>query len=224
MSERAEIAPPLYGSDRPEAARREAFRAGDYPVAVYGLGKMGLPIAAVWGQVTGAVTGVGVDESVVDTINAGECHVGNEPGLADAVADLVDDGSLTATTDSVRAAKDARIHVVIVPTLITEDDHPDTSVVTSVARDIARGLSPGDIVCIESTLPPRTCRDVVGPLLRYESGLDADDFGLAFCPERTKSGRALSDVRGGHPKVVGGADAESTRTATMLYEEPRPTR
>ncbi|MFC7098957.1 nucleotide sugar dehydrogenase [Halobaculum marinum] len=219
MSERAELAAPFYGSDRPAAAQREAFRNGEFPVAVYGLGKMGLPIAAVWGEVTGAVTGVDVDESVVDTINEGGCHVQNEPGLADAVADLVDAGSLTATTDSVQAAKDARIHVVIVPTLITEDDHPDTSVVTSVARDIARGLSPGDLVCIESTLPPRTCRDVLGPLLRYESGLDADDFGLAFCPERTSSGRALHDVRGGHPKVVGGIDDESTRAATLAYEE-----
>ncbi|MFC7068812.1 nucleotide sugar dehydrogenase [Halobaculum lipolyticum] len=219
MSERAELSQPLYGSDRPESAQREAFGSGEFPVAVYGLGKMGLPIATVFGEATGAVTGVDVDESVVDTINDGDCHVTNEPGLPEAVADLVDAGSLSATTDAVRAAEQARIHVVIVPTLVTEDDRPDTSVVTSVARDVARGLSPGDLVCIESTLPPRTCRDVVAPLLRYESGLDGDDFGLAFCPERTKSGRALADVRGTHPKVVGGIDAESTRAAELVYGE-----
>ncbi|WP_277555955.1 nucleotide sugar dehydrogenase [Halobaculum limi] len=219
MSERAELAPGLYGNEQPEALQREAFRDGEYPVAVYGLGKMGLPIAAVFGETTGAVTGVDIDETVVDTINEGGCHVKNEPGLADLVGDLVADGALRATTDAVQAARDARIHVVIVPTLITEDDEPDTSVVTSVVRNIARGLSPGDLVCIESTLPPRTCRDVLGPLLRYESGLDFDDFGLAFCPERTSSGRALADVRGSHPKVVGGINDESTRAAALVYGE-----
>ena len=220
MSERAErFAPPLYGSDRSERAQREAFDRGEYPVAVYGLGKMGLPIATVFAETTGAVTGVDIDDSVVDAVNDGACHVQNEPGLDEAVAGVVADGSLRATTDGVAAAGDARIHVVIVPTLITEDHLPDTGVVTSVARDIARGLSPGDLVCVESTLPPGTCRDILAPLLRFESGLDADEFGLAFCPERTSSGRALADVRGSHPKVVGGVDAESTRAAATVYDE-----
>ena len=219
MSERTELAAPLYGSDRPESVQREAFTRGEYPVAVYGLGKMGLPIATIFAEKTGAVTGVDVDESVVEGINDGECHVQNEPGLDEAVTDLVNDGSLQASTDGVAAAEDARIHVVIVPTLITDDDQPDTSVVTSVARDIAQGLAPGDLVCVESTLPPGTCREVLAPLLRYESGIAADEFGLAFCPERTASGRALADVRGNHPKVVGGDDAESTHVASLVYDE-----
>ena len=219
MSERAEVPVTPYGGDREEAVRREAFREGRLPVAVYGLGKMGLPVASVFAETTGAVTGVDVDESVVAGINAGECHVGNEPGLSELVASLVADGSLRATADGAAAAEDARIHVIIVPTLVTEEDRPDTSVVTSVARDVAAGLSPGDLVCVESTLPPRTCRDVLGPLLRFESGLDDDEFGLAFCPERTKSGRALADVRGTHPKVVGGIDEESGRAAALVYDE-----
>ncbi|QZP39697.1 nucleotide sugar dehydrogenase [Halobaculum magnesiiphilum] len=219
MSERAELAAPLYGSDRSESAQREAFTRGEYPVTVYGLGKMGLPIATVFAETTGTVTGVDIDESVVDRVNDGDCHVRNEPGLDEAVADLVADGALRATTDGAAAAEGARIHVVIVPTLITEDHQPDTSVVTSVARDIAEGLAPGDLVCVESTLPPGTCRDVLAPLLRYESGLDDGEFGIAFCPERTSSGRALADVRGSHPKVVGGVDAESTRAAALAYDE-----
>ncbi|UIP01526.1 nucleotide sugar dehydrogenase (plasmid) [Halobaculum sp. CBA1158] len=219
MSERTEVPPRLYASNRHERARREAFREGRLPVTVYGLGKMGLPIAAVFAEATGAVTGVDVDESVVAGVNDGECHVANEPGLDDLVAETAADGSLSATTDAAAAAEAARIHVIIVPTLITDDDRPDTSVVTSVARDVASGLSPGDLVCVESTLPPGTCRDVLGPLLRFESGLDADDFGLAFCPERTSSGRALADVRGTHPKVVGGLDREATRAAELVYDE-----
>ena len=74
-------------------------------------------------------------------------------------------------------------------------------------------------MCVESTVPPRTCRDVVRPILESESGVDDDSFGVAFCPERTSSGRALQDIRGAYPKVVGGVDAESTRAASVLYDE-----
>jgi UDP-N-acetyl-D-mannosaminuronic acid dehydrogenase len=79
------------------------------------------------------------------------------------------------------------------------------------------GLSAGDTVVVESTVPPGTCRDVVKPLLEDASGLSSGSFGIAFCPERTASGRAIEDITSSYPKVVGGIDAESTRVAELLY-------
>jgi UDP-N-acetyl-D-mannosaminuronic acid dehydrogenase len=60
---------------------------------------------------------------------------------------------------------------------------------------------------------------VVVPPLASRSGLGADEFGAAACPERTVSGQALADIRGTHPKVVGGVDDESTRVARLVYEQ-----
>ncbi|WP_459809287.1 nucleotide sugar dehydrogenase [Halopiger thermotolerans] len=209
----------LYGASVAEDRQREALTGGEVPVAVYGLGKMGLPLAAVYAETTGNVTGVDVDPDVVETVNAGESHVVGEPGLDDLVAEQVGADRLEATTDGPAAAADARVHVIIVPTLLDENDDPNLATVESVADDIAAGLSPGDLVIAESTLPPGTCRDVLEPHLVQESGLAADEFGLAFCPERTSSGRALQDIRGAYPKVVGGVDSESTRAATVVYDE-----
>jgi UDP-N-acetyl-D-mannosaminuronic acid dehydrogenase len=210
---------PPYADDIDEATRREAFLAGEVPVAVYGLGKMGLPLAAVYADVTGNTVGVDVDESVVRTVNAGDCHVKREPGLSELVADVVDRGALHAESDPVMAADASRLHVLMVPTLLDEDDTPNLSALTSAVRDIGGGLSPGDLVIVESTVPPRTTADHVVPLLAEESGLDPDEFGAAACPERTVSGQALADIRGTHPKVVGGVDAESTRAAGLFYDE-----
>jgi len=106
------------------AERRAAFENGEVPVAVYGLGKMGLPLAAVYAEVTGNVTGVDIDKSVVDRIRRGECPVEREPGLSELIAELVEDGSLNASADSVAAAADAAVHVVIVPTLVDETTSP----------------------------------------------------------------------------------------------------
>jgi UDP-N-acetyl-D-mannosaminuronic acid dehydrogenase len=209
----------LYGSDAPADEQRRAFRGGDVPVAVYGLGKMGLPLAAVYAETCGNVIGADVDETVVETVNRGDCHVKREPQLPELVAETVENGSLRAVDDPAVAAREATVHVIIVPTLLSEDDAPDLSILADVVDDVAAGLDPGDLVIVESTVPPRTCTDVVRPHLVEESTLDADEFGVAFCPERTASGRAVKDIRGAYPKVVGGVDAESTRAARLLYEE-----
>jgi UDP-N-acetyl-D-mannosaminuronic acid dehydrogenase len=198
--------------------RRAAFERGEVPVAVYGLGKMGLPLAAVYADVTGNVTGVDIDESVVERVRNGECPVEREPGLPELVARLVADGSLDASADPAAAAADASVHVVIVPTLVDEENEPDLSAVRAVAGDIAAGIDRGDLVVVESTLPPGTTETVVRPLIESESGLPPGSFGLAFCPERTSSGRALQDIRGTHPKIVGGVTPESTRAAVDVYE------
>ena len=219
MSHSLERPVQLYGSDADESAQRAAFRGGDVPVAVYGLGKMGLPLAAVYADVTGATIGVDVDPDVVSTVNDGDCHVAREPGLPELVSSVVEREALHAVSDGVAAAQMASVHVLMVPTLLREDGEPDVSAIVSVVQDVAQGLDTGDLVVIESTVPPRTCQDLVVPVLTRESGLDADRFGVACCPERTVSGQALADIRGTHPKVVGGVDDESTRAAALVYDE-----
>lgn len=216
---RAQSSTGVYGADLSEEEIRHRFVHGSVPVAVYGLGKMGLPLAGVFAEVSGNVTGVDVDEGVVQTINAGECHVKREPGLPELVRQQVKNGAFEATTDGTTVARDAAIHVVIVPTPITEANEPDLSLLDAVTETIARGLAPGDLIIIESTVPPGTSAGRVRKRLSDGSGLSSDEFGVAFCPERTSSGRALEDIRGAYPKVVGGVDEESTRVATAIYEE-----
>ncbi|MFW5903596.1 MAG: nucleotide sugar dehydrogenase [Halolamina sp.] len=209
----------LYGTTEDEATQRAAFTGGDVPVAVYGLGKMGAPLAAVYADVTGNAIGVDVDPDVVDAINAGESPIKREPGLPALVADVVASGGLRATTDADAAAEAAAVHVLIVPTALTDENEPDLSIMDEVVRTVGGGLSPGDLVVVESTVPPRTTVDRFWPTLLETSGLERGAFGVAACPERTVSGQAIADVRGTHPKVVGGVDDESTRAAALVYDE-----
>ena len=219
MSQSVGNPPGLYGATDSEAVQREAFTEGDVPVAVYGLGKMGLPLAAVYADVTGNATGVDVDPDVVAAVGDGDTPVKREPGLANLVADVVGRGALGTTTDGEAAAEAAAVHVLMVPTLLTDDREPDLSILDEVVRTVGSGLSRGDLVFVESTVPPRTTADHVVPALRAASGLESGEFGVATCPERTVSGQALADIRGTHPKVVGGVDDESTRAAELVYGE-----
>jgi UDP-N-acetyl-D-mannosaminuronic acid dehydrogenase len=215
----------LYGADRSVEARQAALADGEFTVAVYGLGKIGLPLACVYAELTGDVVGVDADPAVVEAISAGRSPVEREPGLPEAVAGQVERGHLRATTDAEAAATAATIHVVIVPTPLaaapdTDDGEPvpDLSAVEAVVEAIGAGLAPGDAVLVESTIPPGTCAGLVEPRLAAGSGLDPDRFGVAHTPERTSSGRALRDVRGAYPRVVGGTDPEATDVAALVID------
>lgn len=185
-------------------------------VAVYGLGKMGLPLAAVLADAGFAVEGVDVDADVVRSINDGTAPV-DEPGLDDLLATHVGD-RLRATTDGVGAADRAEVTVVLVPTVLDEAKRADLSPVLAAAEAIGQGIDAGDLVVLESTVPPGTTGGVFAETVETAAGLDAgDDFGVAHCPERTSSGRVLRDLTESYPKIVGGVDPESTAAAAALY-------
>ncbi len=204
----------VYGANKNDII--EAMKSGNITIAVYGLGKMGLPLAAVFADCGARVIGADVSPEVVASINRGECHVVGEPGLAGLVAKNTAAGRLSATSDLVDAAKQADVMVILVPTFLDADNNPDMSIVESVCKNIAQGLDKGDLVIQESTVPPRTTHDVILPLLEG-SGLSRGEFGVAHCPERTSSGRAIEDIRGAYPKVVGGVDEASTQAAAAIY-------
>ncbi len=204
----------VYGADKNDIIK--AMKAGNITIAVYGLGKMGLPLASVFADCGARVIGADVNLDIVAGINRGECHVTGEPGLAELIEKNVAEGRLSATSNLVDAAEQADVMVILVPTFLDKNNNPDLSIVISVCREIVQGLHRGDLVIQESTVPPRTTSDTILPILE-ESGLKRGGFGVAHCPERTSSGRALEDIRGAYPKVVGGIDDASTKAASAIY-------
>ena len=211
----------LYRSDAATERQREAFRAGDIPVAVYGLGRLGLPLSIVYASTTGDVLGVATDRDRARQINDGDCPIGYEPRLDSLLRTAVGADALSATGDVSTAADAASVHVVVAETGVRADDAPDLSELRTILRDVADGLDRGDLVIVESAVPPGTCEEIVQPILMAGSGLDAGEFGVAACPSRAAPGRALKDLRGTHPKIVGGVDDESTRAAALVYDELR---
>lgn len=186
-------------------------------VAVVGLGKIGLPLAAQYAS--RGLTTIGCDKSaaVVASVNRGEAHVQEEPELAARVAAAVAAGRLTATTDTTDAVRRADVVVVIVPVVVDEVGTIDYRMLDAAADAVARGLRPGTLVLFETTLPVGTTRSHLGERLRHGSGLrPGRDFRLAFSPERVSSGRIFRDLTR-YPKVVGGIDEASGAAAEAFY-------
>jgi nucleotide sugar dehydrogenase len=186
-------------------------------VAVVGAGKMGLPLAAQFAGHDWHVVAVDVQQAVVDAINEGQSHVGEEPGLAELVQSAHVAGRLRATTDAAAAARESDVVVLIVPVMLDDGQQPDYRYMDAAVDSIAPGVHAGSLVIFETTLPVGDTRDRFTPRLEAATGLRADeDFYVAFSPERLYSGSALRNLAT-YPKLVGGIGPASTDRAAAFY-------
>ncbi|HYF25101.1 MAG TPA: nucleotide sugar dehydrogenase [Baekduia sp.] len=181
---------------------------------VVALGKIGLPLAARFALAGHEVVGCDVDGRVVDAVNAAHPPFPNEAGLAEALAETVADGRLRATTDTAAAVAEGPDLVVLVPPLMVDAAaQPDWRILDAVVEDVGRGLRPGTIVAVETTVPVGTTRD------RVAAALGSDE--VVFSPERVYSGRVLHDLDT-YPKLVGGVTDAAEERAAALYAEGLP--
>lgn len=196
----------------------KSVKNGDVTIAVFGLGRIGLPIAVIFAQEGARVIGVDVDKKRVNFINNGFCYIENEPELKEMFQESYEAGHISATNDLFKGAKESDVKIVVVPTLLTSSKTPDLSAVKSVAEYIGKGLSKNDIIILESSVPPGTTEGKIKDILEKHSGLKAGiDFGLAFSPERVMSGSIIADFTVKYPKIVGGINEKSTNTVIALY-------
>ncbi|MGZ3586777.1 MAG: nucleotide sugar dehydrogenase [Candidatus Limnocylindrales bacterium] len=194
-------------------------------VAVVGMGKIGLPLAAQYAEAGWQVIGVDVVSAVVETLNQGRVHFAEEPGLADKIAAARRGGRFEATLSHADAARRADVIVMIVPLMLSDEQTPDYRMIDPATEAIAAGLQPGSLVIFETTLPVGDTRGRFGPALERGSGLTLGDSEggllLAFSPERVYSGRIFRDLAT-YPKLVGGLDPASTTRALAFYRSVLP--
>lgn len=185
-------------------------------VAVVGGGRMGLPLACVFGKNGAFVTVSDINPEVVGSINAGNCPY-EEPGLTELIAELHEAGRLTACTDTAKASADSDVIVIIVPAHLTPDRYIELSILQRASADVGRGLGKGKLVTYETTVTVGGTRRDLVPVLEEHSGLRAGrDFHVAYSPERVKANLVLARLET-TPKVVGGLDTVSRERAVAFY-------
>lgn len=191
----------------------ERISSGSWSIGVMGLGYVGLPLVVT--AVNAGVGAVGFDTNAtyIDSLATGLSgveDVSNEQ-LAEAIAD-----GLQITADPA-ALGDVDMIVICVPSPLGAHREPDMSFIQSAADIVTKVIKPNTIVSLESTTYPGTTRDILVPAVEA-AGLKLDeDVWVVFSPERVSPGDDLktADI----PKIVGGVTAESTRLATMAYEQ-----
>jgi len=180
------------------------------PIAVVGLGYVGLPIALEFAR---NVKVIGFD------INAERVEMMRnriDPSQELAAEDF-DQTDIHFTCD-LEDLRSARVFIVAVPTPIDDAKQPDLKPLISATTTVGQVLKKGDYVIYESTVYPGCTEEDCVPVLEDLSSLKMGvDFKVGYSPERINPGdkeHTLKNI----VKVVSGNDAEALETVAKLYE------
>jgi UDP-N-acetyl-D-mannosaminuronic acid dehydrogenase len=179
-------------------------------VVVVGLGYIGLPTAAIIARQNISVTGVDVNENVVNTINQGRIHI-VEPELDGLVKAVVERKMLMANTKPV----EADVFVVAVPTPFKGQHEPDISYVEKATSSVIPFLKEGSIYILESTSPVGTTEKMAELIFNQRPELKGK-ISIAYCPERVLPGNVIHELVS-NDRVIGGIDEVSAEKACEFY-------
>lgn len=175
-------------------------------VCVVGLGYMGLPTSLLLAKAGVKVTGFDLRENKVNEINSGRCPF-EERGIPELLTAALTTGNFKAQTKPAAA----EVFVVAVPTP-HQNKKCDLSFVVSAVNSLLPVLKDGNLLIIESTIKPKTCEDIVLPILQSKH-LKIE---VAHCPERAIPGNTLHEIVH-NDRIIGATSPEAAQRAARLY-------
>jgi GDP-mannose 6-dehydrogenase len=189
-------------------------------VSIFGLGYVGSVTAACLAAKGHSVTGVDLNASKVELLNAGRSPI-VEPGMNELVEQAHRAARLRATTDSAEAVMQTDISFLCVGTPSLRSGKLDLGHIEPVCRDIGQVLkrkSAFHLVVLRSTVLPGTAENVVIPVLEQASGKRlGSDFGVCVNPEFMREGTAVADFLEPAMTIIGAADKTHAARLRELY-------
>lgn len=187
------------------------LRKNEEKLSLVGLGYVGMPIAVAFAKKGINVIGYDLNKEKIDLYKSGvdpTREVGNE---------VIKNTTVEFTADE-KKLREAKFHIVAVPTPVNTDHTPDLTPVIGASEILGRNLTKGSIVVYESTVYPGCTEDVCIPILEKQSGLKCGvDFKIGYSPERINPGDKVHRLENIH-KIVSGMDEESLEEIKNVYD------
>ncbi len=178
-------------------------------LSLVGLGYVGLPIAVAFSKKVDVI-GFDINDKKIQT------YIGGKDPTKEVGDEAIQKCNVDFTSDETRL-REARFHIVAVPTPVRPDKVPDLSPVIGASKVLGRNLTKGSVVVYESTVYPGVTEDICVPILEKESGLKCGvDFKIGYSPERINPGdknHRLENI----VKIVSGMDDETLETVADVY-------
>lgn len=188
----------------------EKIKNKEEKISLVGLGYVGMPIAVAFAK-KAEVIGFDISKEKVELYKKG---IDPTKEVGD---DVIKNTTVEFTADE-NKLKEAKFHIVAVPTPVNADHTPDLKPVESASRTVGRNLTKGSIVVFESTVYPGVTEEICIPILEKESGMKCgEDFKVGYSPERINPGDKVHRLET-IVKVVSGMDEESLDVIAKVYE------
>ncbi len=189
----------------------EKIKAREESISLVGLGYVGMPIAIEFAKRGVNVIGYDLNKAKIETYKSG-IDPTNEVG-----DEAIRNTTVEFTSDETRL-RDAKFHIVAVPTPVNDGHTPHLTPVEGASRIVGRNLTKGAIVVFESTVYPGVTEDVCVPIMEAESGLKCGvDFKVGYSPERINPGDKVHRLET-IVKIVSGMDEETLDEVAKVYE------
>jgi UDP-N-acetyl-D-galactosamine dehydrogenase len=189
----------------------EALVKNEENLSLVGLGYVGMPIAHAFAKKGINVIGFDLNNEKIKLYKSGvdpTKEVGDEEIKNTKIHFTSDESDL----------KNAKFHIVAVPTPVNIDHTPDLTPVIGASEIVGRNLVKDSIVVYESTVYPGCTEDICIPILEKQSGLKCGvDFKVGYSPERINPGDRVHRLENIH-KIVSGIDAESLKEIKAVYD------
>lgn len=189
----------------------EKLLKNEEKLSLVGLGYVGMPIAVAFAAKGLNVIGFDLNSAKIDLYKSGidpTKEVGDE---------VIKNTTVEFTSDETKL-REAKFHIVAVPTPVNTDHTPDLTPVIGASEIVGRNLTKGSIIVYESTVYPGVTEDVCVPILERESGMKCGvDFKVGYSPERINPGDKVHRLENIH-KIVSGMDAESLNEIKNVYD------
>lgn len=187
----------------------EKLLSREEKLSLVGLGYVGMPIAIAFAKKIDVI-GFDLNKKKIELYKKGidpTNEVGNE---------VISNTSVDFTTDEIRL-REAKFHIVAVPTPVNDDHTPDLIPVESASTILGRNLTKGSVVVFESTVYPGVTEEICVPILEKESGLKCgEDFKVGYSPERINPGDKVHRLET-ITKIVSGMDEETLDCVAKVY-------
>ena len=188
----------------------EKLLSGEEKLSLVGLGYVGMPIAVAFARKI-KVVGFDLNEKKIELYKNG-IDPTNEVGN-----DVIKETKVDFTADPSKL-REAKFHIVAVPTPVNPDHTPDLTPVEGASRILGQNLTKGSVVVFESTVYPGVTEDICVPILEKESGLKCGvDFKIGYSPERINPGDKVHSLET-IIKIVSGMDEEALDEIAKVYE------
>jgi UDPglucose 6-dehydrogenase len=179
------------------------------PIAVIGVGYVGVVTAAGFAELGSDVWCVDIDADRIARLQAGEVPI-HEPGLEEVLAAQRE--RLHFTTALAEAIEHARLLFVAVGTPPTYSGDADLSAVHAVVDALPEAGN--HVLVMKSTVPSGTG----AAIKRTLAARGGSDFPYVSCPEFLREGSALADFRHPDRVVIGDDGGEAGDAVAALYE------
>lgn len=182
-------------------------------IAVLGMGVVGFPTALMLSRTGEEVIGVDINKDVVSSLNKGKLP---QQVKEEQLETIFKEQSIRKNLHFQQRPAKADIFIIAVPTPLDHRNKADLSFVKKAAESIVSYLKNGDLVIVESTVPPLTCRNFITPILERNGLVVGESIFLAHCPERVLPGRIYHELIH-NDRIIGGMNEKTCMLATRLY-------